>query len=130
MNFFIYAEYYLWVAFAGIFALTSLLALLDVLVRPGAQFLGSGNNSKGYWIGFTLAALVVALLCLPIGGGIGLLYIFIVFPAVITMWYFGSVRPQLPRLRRGGGGSGGGGRGPGGRGSGGRGPNNHLRGTW
>lgn len=122
MTFFIYAEYYLWIAFAGIFALTSLVALLDVLVRPGAQFLGSGNNSKGYWIGFTLASLVVALLCLPIGGGIGLWYFCIVFPAVITMWYFGSVRPRLPRLRRGGGG--GGGRGPGGRG-----PNN-LRGTW
>lgn len=116
MTFFIYAEYYLWIGFAGIFALGSLLVLLDVLLRPASQFLGSGQNSKGYWIGFSVAALVVALLCLPIGGGMGLWYFCIVFPAVITMWYFGSVRPQLPRLRRGG--------------RGGQGTNNHLRGTW
>jgi len=84
--------HWIFLAAAVVVAVLSVLAFVDCLRRPAANFSALGKLSKPAWLGMTAAACVVTLVGLAFGNSYSL---FTLAAAVVAGVYLADVRPAV-----------------------------------
>lgn len=82
-------------------------ALLDSLRRPAGAFTYAEKRTKGFWVGISALATLLAFLALPSSGGAPGGLLFSMLGAIAAGIYLADVRPAVRHYRdnRGGGSS-------------------------
>ncbi|RAX48869.1 DUF2516 domain-containing protein [Arthrobacter sp. AQ5-05] len=85
-------EYYLLFALGIVAAVLALLALVDAVRHPAANYQRENKRTKSFWMGMTAAATLVCVLSVLSGGGGG---IFQLIGACIACVYLADVKPAV-----------------------------------
>lgn len=92
MKFALVFEGYLMLALSIVAAIIAVMALVDAVRHPAANYLREGKRTKPFWMALTAASLLVCVLSV-LGGGFG--GIFQLIAACVACVYLADVKPAV-----------------------------------